>query len=73
MNANTDTHRVVLMRCEANQCNQGRNECPCPEACQIAEEEAEFERRQMQALATWLAVLLVVAGFLAGYVWGVLP
>ncbi len=63
----------ILMRCEANECQQGRKPCPCPQACQIAEEEAELERRRMQALVFWLALMLVVIGFIAGSIWGVLP
>ncbi len=62
--------RVIALRCTANQCQQGRTPCPVPEACQLAEEADHFERRAMQALVFWLAILLVVIGFIAGYAWG---
>lgn len=62
--------RVIPMRCVANQCASGRRPCPVPHACELAEEVEEYDRRSMQALATWLAVLLVVLGFFAGYAWG---
>ena len=63
----------ILMRCTANLCDQGRKPCPCPTACEVSEEDAEWERRSTQALAVWVCVLLVVAGFLLGYLWGALP
>ena len=60
----------TLMRCTADLCEQGKRQCPCPAACEVAEDELEFERRQMQALTLWVCVLLVVLGFLIGYLWG---
>lgn len=50
------------MRCVANQCGQGRRQCPCPDACRLA--ERQDERRSAQMLAAWLLVASValVAG-----------
>jgi len=27
--------RVILMRCSADACRQGREPCPCPDACEV--------------------------------------
>ena len=38
--------QVILMRCKADACEQGRKPCPCPQSCEVAESH--------NALFNWL-------------------
>lgn len=50
------------MRCVANQCGQGRRQCPCPDACRLA--ERQDERRSAQMLAACLPLQAPATGLL---------
>jgi len=46
------------MACTSTGCHQGRKPCPCPDACRLADREAE--RRSAQMLAAWLLLVCSV-------------
>jgi len=56
------------MACTSTGCHQGRKPCPCPDACRLADREAE--RRSAQMLAAWL--LLTSVALVAGCAFAVL-
>lgn len=62
-------------RCSADACSQGRNPCPCPEACRVAPRErlGRFHgwERVLIEHPTAVAVLSVIAFGLL--IWGTKP
>jgi hypothetical protein len=49
-------------RCVANACNQGRQPCPCPKACQQPVDEmlSGYRRAMVSALVVVLCVLVAL-------------
>lgn len=47
-----NTHRA----CQANRCHQGRHTCPCPQACEIPDEDPASPLE-------WIVVVVMVAAF----------
>lgn len=52
----------LLMRCAANECSQGRQRCPCPDACQVAEDDDGIGTVRGLLVAVGIAGAAVVAG-----------
>ena len=48
-------------RCSADACNQGRQECPCPEACEAPETVDALRQRYWREAWTAAAVVALVA------------
>ena len=65
------TGRVILMRCHADACEQGRRPCPSPAACEVAQEDPEpdFQSERVQALIVRLVMLVALLGAIAAVVW----
>lgn len=64
------THRVILMRCQADACEQGRRPCPAHTACEVAEpEESDFPAQWIEALLVRLVMLVALLGVIAAVVW----
>ena len=53
--------------CSADRCQQGRTACPCPQACEVAEEELEIDVRMtaLEVIALSLFILFCITGLLA--------
>lgn len=58
--------------CTSDRCKQGREKCPCPEACELPIQFADDEPIPPSfALALWITgciTLLALASFIVGYV-----
>lgn len=65
------TGRVILMRCQADACEQGRRPCPAHAACEVAQEEPEpdFPAQWIEALLVRVVMLLALLGAIAAVVW----
>lgn len=61
--------RVILMRCEADACQQGRRPCPTPSACEVEESEPDFRRSAQEALLVRLIVVVAILGATAAVLW----
>lgn len=58
-------NRVIPMKqCRGDSCHQGRLPCQTPQACEVTEEDEEFERDYVGLV---LAVMALV--FVFGMVW----
>lgn len=56
----TTLHRVHLPMCTANQCKQGHQPCPTPQACQLPDCTDEAPATSMEMTGFVLAVVAVV-------------
>ena len=73
MNIRTDTHRVILLQCHADACEQGRKPCPCPHACEQAGNDETYTESRYADLIAWLTIACTVVALGAVIVWKVMP
>ncbi len=63
--------QVILMQCKADACNQGRKPCPCPDACEVADDDLNpWLRKFSEPGVFWCCyigalVLALIAGTVA--------
>lgn len=55
---------VSMKHCRGDSCHQGRLPCQTPQACEVAEEDDEFERDYVG-----LVLLVIVLTCVFGMVW----
>jgi hypothetical protein len=74
MDYDTTSHRIsVMQRCTSDVCNQGREACPTPTACEVPGEEMKTAADAIFTAAVYGVVGIVTVGFLIAFARAVWP